>query len=37
MTTVFSMQEEVDQGVYIGLYELARLDSTVTNCQTIGW
>ena len=26
ITTVFPMQEEVDQGVFIGLYELARLD-----------
>lgn len=27
ITSVFPLQEEVDQGVYIGLYELARLDS----------
>ena len=26
ITTVFPLQEEIDQGVYIGLYELARLD-----------
>lgn len=26
IVTVFPMQEEVDQGVFIGLYELARLD-----------
>jgi hypothetical protein len=26
ITSVFPLQEEVDQGVYIGLYELARLD-----------
>jgi len=26
ITTVFPMQEEIDQGVYIGLYEIARLD-----------
>ena len=27
ITTVFPMQEEIDQGCFIGLYELARLDS----------
>ena len=26
ITSVFPLQEEIDQGVYIGLYELARLD-----------
>lgn len=26
ITTVFPLQEEIDQGVFIGLYELARLD-----------
>lgn len=26
ITSVFPMQEEIDQGVFIGLYELARLD-----------
>jgi len=26
ITTFFPMQEEIDQGVFIGLYELARLD-----------
>ena len=26
ITAVFPLQEEIDQGVYIGLYELARLD-----------
>ncbi len=26
--TVFPLQEEIDQGVFIGLYELARLDQT---------
>jgi len=27
ITSVFPLQEEVDQGVYIGLYELSRLDT----------
>lgn len=36
ITSVFPMQEEVDQGVFIGLYELARLDQ---NHQELpeGW
>ena len=36
ITTLFPLQEEVDQGVFIGLYELARLDQ---NHQELpeGW
>lgn len=36
ITTFFPMQEEIDQGVFIGLYELARLDQ---NHQELpeGW
>jgi hypothetical protein len=33
---VFPMQEEIDQGVYIGLYELHRINSVVTPLP-IGW
>ena len=35
ITTVYPMQEEVDQGVFIGLYELSRLDQR--NELPDGW
>lgn len=34
--TVFPLQEEIDQGVYIGLYELARLDQNRRELSP-GW
>ena len=36
--TVFPLQEEIDQGVFIGLYELHRLSATSVNTQLPdGW
>jgi hypothetical protein len=36
--TVFPLQEEIDQGVFIGLYELHRLSATSVNSQLpAGW
>jgi len=36
ITAVFPMQEEIDQGVFIGLYELARLDQNHRELPA-GW
>ena len=38
ITSVFEKQEEIDQGVFIGLYELHRISSTSTNTKLpAGW
>lgn len=36
IVTVFPLQEEIDQGVFIGLYELARLDQNRQELP-VGW
>lgn len=36
IVTVFPLQEEIDQGVFIGLYELARLDQNLRSLPA-GW
>lgn len=36
ITTAFPLQEEIDQGVFIGLYELARLDQNLRSLPE-GW
>ena len=34
---VFPIQEEIDQGVYIGLLELHKLSKAETNTLPVGW